>query len=444
VKRRLREPRSAGKLVSAAIAVLVVGVALAACGDDDAGSGGDAGAGGDADIKIGNILPLTGANAPFAPASQKSSQLAVEQVKAAAKEAGADGISVSMKIEDGQTSEQGAVQAARKAVAEGANILVGGWTSGGTIAASKAVGIPQGIPFISSVSTSTAITDLEDEGLVSRIIPADDVQAQSVAQVAAEKLGNDATLSVAAVNEAYGSGFAEDFKEVWEAGGGTTTGPVLYDPTGSEFDSEAEEIVSGDPDGFVFASYPDSFAKLTRSLLRTGKYDGEKSFFSEALGALDSLKGTGILPTALQGGTGTQPAAPTTTAAARAFDELFRSSSLKPADRFTYDTHTFDTVMLAALAGIAAGSSDSEAIAEKVRAVSSPPGDQYTFEELADAIKALQDGQDIDFEGVSGPLNQDENGDLTAESAFFNAVTFNAQGEREVLREFQLESGGAE
>jgi ABC-type branched-subunit amino acid transport system substrate-binding protein len=426
-------------LVCGGIAVLLAGVAFAACGGDDEGGGG-----GDADIKIGHLLPLTGANAPFAPASQKASELALKEVEAALKEAGADGISVSMQIEDEQTSEQGAVQAARKAVSEGANILVGVWTSGGTLAAAKAVAVPQGVPIISGVSTSTTITDLEDDGLVSRIIPADDVQALSVAQVAEEELGADATLAMAGVNEAYGAGFARDFKEVWEAGGGSTTGPVLYDPTGSQFDSEAEEIVAGNPDGYVFFSYPDSFAKLSRSLLRTGEYDGELSFFSESLGSLDTLEGTGILPEALQGGTGTQPTSPTSTEAAQAFDELFASSDLEPAERFSYDTHSFDLVILAALAGVAAGSSDAGQIAEQVRAVSSPPGKQYTFQELAEAIKALQGGQDIDFEGVSGPLNVDENGDLTAESAFFRSVTFDASGEREVVDEFQLEATSGE
>jgi branched-chain amino acid transport system substrate-binding protein len=188
--RRGRAKLALGGVVAA---LLGMGV-LVACGDDDGG-------GGDADVKIGHLLPLTGPNAPYAPASQKASELALEQVQAALKAADVDGVSVSMQIEDEQTSEQGAVQAARKAVSEGANVLVGVWTSGGVLAASKAVALPQGIPLISGVSTSTTITDLEDDGLVSRIIPADDVQAMSVAQVAKDELGGDATLAMAGVNE---------------------------------------------------------------------------------------------------------------------------------------------------------------------------------------------------------------------------------------------------
>jgi ABC-type branched-subunit amino acid transport system substrate-binding protein len=431
--RGLKDPRRQRTVAAMAIATVVAAGALTACG-----SGG--GSGGGSDIKIGAVLPLTGALAPYAPATRKASELALEQVQAALKEAGVDDVSVSMSVEDFQTSEQGAVQSARKAISEGANVLVGIWTSGGVLAAAKAVTVRQGVPLISPTASSTDITKLDDDGLVSRLLAADNVQAMSVAQVAAKELGPKAKLSLAGVNEAYGAGFARNFKQVWEAGGGTTTGTVLYDPTAPEFDSEAGDIVAGNPDGFVFFSYPDSFAKLSRSLLRTGKYDGTRSFFSESLASLDTLKGTGILPAVLAGGKGTLPTAPTTTDAARAFDELYKKSSRKPAEHFSYDTHSFDTVILAALAGIAAKSDDPRAIGAKIREVASPPGKQYTFQQLPEAIKALRDGQDIDYEGVSGPVNLDENGDLEATAAYFKTVTYSADGVRKPVNEFHLDT----
>lgn len=405
------------------------------------GACGESGSAGDAEVKVGHLLSLTGPNAPFGPASEKAGKLAIQEVQKALKKVGADDVSVTIVTEDEQTTEQGAVQAARKALSEGANILAGVWSSGGTLAAANAVAIRQGVGLITPVSTATTVTELDDDGLVSRIIPADDIQAISVAQVAEEEVGADATLSLAGVNAAYGAGFAEDFKQIWEAGGGTTTGPVLYDPTQADFDSEATDIVAGNPDGYVFFDYPDSFAKLTRSLLRTGSYDGGRAFFTEAIGALDALEGTGIQVEALQGATGTQPTSPAGTATARAFDELYKTSDLEPAERYTYDTNTFDTVMLAALAGVAARSSDSREIADQVRAVSSPPGKQYTFQELPAAVRALLDGQDINFEGISGPLDQDENGDLVEEAATFKAVTFNADGRKKTIKQFMLRAG---
>ena len=49
-----------------------------------------------------------------------------------------------------------------------------------------------------------------------------------------------------------------------------------------------------------------------------------------------------------------------------------------------------------------------------VQDISAPEGDQYTWEELPDAIAALENGDDIDYQGASGPIDMDENGDATA------------------------------
>jgi branched-chain amino acid transport system substrate-binding protein len=53
-------------------------------------------------------------------------------------------------------------------------------------------------------------------------------------------------------------------------------------------------------------------------------------------------------------------------------------------------------------------------MAEVIQDISAPGGDQYTWEELPDAIEALENGDDIDYQGASGAIDMDENGDATA------------------------------
>ena len=65
-------------------------------------------------------------------------------------------------------------------------------------------------------------------------------------------------------------------------------------------------------------------------------------------------------------------------------------------------------------ASLAAGSTDGADIAGKLQEVSGPPGKKYTYEQLPEAITALQNGEDIDYEGASGPIDLDENGDPSA------------------------------
>ena len=45
--------------------------------------------------------------------------------------------------------------------------------------------------------------------------------------------------------------------------------------------------------------------------------------------------------------------------------------------------------------------------------VTGPPGTSTRWEQLPDAIKALQNGDDIDYVGASGDINLDDNGDPT-------------------------------
>ena len=48
------------------------------------------------------------------------------------------------------------------------------------------------------------------------------------------------------------------------------------------------------------------------------------------------------------------------------------------------------------------------------RTISGPGGTEYTWEELPEAIEALQNGEDIDYTGASGAIDMDEAGDATA------------------------------
>ena len=70
--------------------------------------------------------------------------------------------------------------------------------------------------------------------------------------------------------------------------------------------------------------------------------------------------------------------------------------------------------MLCYLAAVAAGSTEGPEMAEQLQEISGPRGQQYTFEELPQAIEALQNGEDIDYQGASGPIDLDEDGNPTA------------------------------
>ncbi len=401
-------------LAFAAGLVLVLGVA--ACGDDDDSDDGGGGGGGETalDLTIGDSLPLTGDLADFGPPGQKAADLAVAEINAAAKEAGVDH-TVKVVHEDNETNPQAAVQAARKMVdSDGASCIAGAWASADTIPTAQSVAIPDGVTLISPASTSDEITGLDDEGLVNRTSPPDSFQGPTLADAIAQDLGGaeGKTVNIGARNDAYGTGLADTFSEAWEGLGGTIGAEVIYDPEQPSYNSEAQEITAGNPDAFAIIDFPETFVKVGPALQRTGAWDPKKAWGTDGLGSGDVPADTG--EAIVEGMRGTAPGSPDEGEASTAFDTLYTSSEPKDVDRITFDSQNFDAVMLCYLAAVAAGSTDGQDIADSLADVSAPGGTEYTWQQLPEAIEALQNGDDIDYTGASGALDLDENGDATA------------------------------
>ncbi|HEY7268102.1 MAG TPA: ABC transporter substrate-binding protein [Solirubrobacterales bacterium] len=388
---------------------LVLG--LAACGGSDNDNGGG---GGTVDLKIGDSIPLTGDLSDYGPPGQKASDLAVSVINKAIQQAGVDD-KVSVTHEDNETNPQAAVQAARKLVdSDGASCITGAWASSDTIPTAQSVSIPDGVLQISPASTSDEITDLNDDGLVNRTAPPDSFQGPTLANAIASSLGGaqGKTVNIGARNDAYGTGLTQTFGDAWKDLGGSVGQQVIYDPEQPSYDSEAQQITSGNPDAIVIIDFPETFVKVAPALQRTGNWDPTKAWGTDGLGS--SSLTDDVPANIVEGMHGTAPGSPDKGEASTAFDTLYRSTDPKDVDRQTFDAQQFDATVLCYLAAVAAGSTDGKDMAEKVQDVSAPPGTPYTWEQLPEAIKALKAGQDIDYQGASGAIDMDEAGDATA------------------------------
>jgi ABC-type branched-subunit amino acid transport system substrate-binding protein len=405
--------------ILAALAGLVLVLGLAACGGDDEGGGGEQ----TLDLVIGDSVPLTGDLSDFGPPGQKASDVALGVINKAIQEAGVDH-TVKVVHEDNETSPQAAVQAARKMVdADGASCITGAWASADSIPTAQSVSIPDGILQISPASTSDEITGLDDDGLMNRTAPPDSFQGPTLAATIADALGGakGKTANIGARNDSYGTGLAGTFGDAWKDLGGTVGQQVIYDPEQPSYDSEAAQITSGNPDAIVIIDFPETFVKVGPALQRTGNWDPSKGWFTDGLASSDVASDT---PTPIiDGMRGTAPGVPDKGEESTAFDELYTSSDPKDVDRQVFDAQNFDATILCYLAAVAAGSTDGKDMADQVRDVSGPPGTPYTWEQLPDAIKALQNGDDIDYQGASGAIDMDDAGDATA--GVYDIYTFN-------------------
>jgi len=394
--------------LAAGMTAVVLALGLVACGDDDDDGGGG---GGEAqiDLTIGNLVPLTGDLAPYGAAGEKAGELAGKEIQNALEQTGSDD-KVKVVAEDGASDDAGGVQAARKLIADGATCISGDYASTATVAVARSVTIPEEVMLISPASTADALSDLDDDGLFARTAPPDGLQGKALADRMEKELGGlkGKTINIGARNDLYGTGFADSLEAELEERGAKVAEKVIYDPEQPSYNSEAQQITSGNPDNYVIIDFPETFAKLGPALARTGNWKAENTFITDGLSSAELTEEVG--PEVTEGMLGTAPGA-FSGGAPDAFDKLYKGAP-GPA-RNLFDSTVFDDVILCYLGAVAAGSTDGKEISEAIIDVTAPGGTKYTYEELPEAVEALEDGEDIDYEGASGPVDWDENGDLS-------------------------------
>lgn len=421
------------RLVLTALAVTALSFGIAACGDDEEEGGGGGGEGEvSLDLTIGSLLPLTGDLQDFGGSGEKASEVAIAEIEAGIEEAGVDH-TVTLQVEDDRTTEEGGISGAQALAQNDASCIAGAYASGVTIPVAQAVTIDEEILQISPAATSDEITGLEDDGFLNRTAPPDSFQGPTLADFIEEELGGaeGLTVNIGARNDPYGTGLADTFSAAWEAKDGEIGEEVIYDPEAQTYDSEAGDIVGGDPDAIVIIDFPETYAKVGPALTGTGEFDPKTAFVTDGLisGTLAEDAGDD----AVVGLRGTAPGAPDDGEASAAFDEAYTSADPTDIERNTFDAQTFDAVVLCYLAAVGAGSAEGADMEGVVREISAAPGDQYSFSELPDAIEALQNGDDIDYEGASGSIEMDDTGDATA--GVYDTYEFGSDGAPEVVGE---------
>ena len=382
-------------------------------------------------LRIGVVVPFTGASAVFGPAYAKSAGLAVQQANRALRQAGVNDVKLQIEYADDATTPEGGVNAARKLITKGADCILGALTSGSSIAIAQAATVPARVPQIGPNNSSPALTDLADNGYYFRTMPSDTLQAPILARLIKEEMGAGKTISLAGRNDAFGTGLLPPLKRALERSGMRVRGPLLYDPTAASYNSEADDIVEGNPDAYVILDFPANYAKIGSALLRTGRFNGRKLFVAGGWPATIPS----FIPTAsLEGARGTVAGSVTGTKAGEAFHRLFTTSP-GTKDRQTLELNNFDGALICILAALAADSSRGSDIVKQIQRVSSVPGRTYTYLNLSAAIRAVRAGKDINYEGVGGPVDFDAKGDLTA--ALYNVYSYK-DGKQDVVRTLRI------
>lgn len=382
-------------------------------GDGGGGNGGDGGDGGDGGstpsgddgrtISLGILMGVTGGLASLGPEIRDGAMLAVQHVQAADTP-----FEIDTQFEDTGTDANQGISGGEALVNGGYPMICGALATPVTMAAAENVAIPNGIPMCSPATTTPELTTLEDNDFVFRTAPSDALQGRALAQIASEEL-DAGSASTFYLNQAYGQGVDGTFADAFESQyDGSLTSRVAFEPGQSSYTSELNTAMEDDPDTMVIVAYPESGGQILRDFY---------SDFGER--DIQLLVTDGLRDGDLPGNVGNDLANVTGTApiAAGPAEEFFNESFSEEYDAdpsVGYTGYSYDAAAVLMLANAAAGENNGTAIQQQIREVANPGGTEITPENLGEGIVMASEGEEIQYAGVSSPVDFDDAGDITA------------------------------
>ena len=397
----------AGRVLAVAAAASLALTACGGSGDDTAApqqtassaapaSSAPAATQGDGTLTLGTVLPQTGSLAFLGPPEFAAVDLAVKEINEAG---GVLGKPVkAIHTDSGDTTTNIASQSVDKLLGQKADAIIGAASS--SVSESiidKITGA--GVVQFSPANTSDKFTTVNDQGLYFRTAPPDKLQGRVLGDLVVAD-GND-SVGILAMQDSYGSGLADQIAKTAEEGGATVVERVDYDPKAAEFSADVTKIKAKNPKAVVLIGFEET-SKVIQELVKQGLPASKHKWYmvdgnTSNTNYLKMPKGT------LKGVKGTIPGAE----APDAFRERLLTVD-KELEDYTYAAESYDAAVLIALAAEAAQDDSGRSIAAKLAEVSKGGEKCKSFKECADLLKA---GKDIDYEGLSGPIEFDDNGD---------------------------------
>ena len=352
-------------------------------------------------LKIGLLLDLSSGSVEVYRDRQRAFELAIKHVN---EGGGVLGLPVTSALSDTTGDSEKAVAVARHLVeVEGVHAIVGPNASASALPVAEQVIGPAAIPTISFSATSPELTTVEDNDFLFRTALSDASQGPVLARVARER-GFD-NVGLLYIDDPWGRGLAGAFETAWD-------GPVNAVPVNrgrTEFLTALRQSASAGAQALVLIASDTAASTMVREAIDHGIY--HNFVFSDGGKRLSLIQSLGGARLGNMYGTGPASAPESTASAAWEAVWVAEYGALPV---LAYVKEAYDATVALALAAQAAGRLDGAAIRDRLRSVCSSPGTVVNAgpRGVADALRILSDGGEIDYEGASSSMDWDGNGDL--------------------------------
>ncbi len=217
-------------------------------------------------VRIGMLLPLTGAEASYGQDSLQGAQLAVEEINARGGVLGGRKIQLIAKDNQSKAGETSII--ARELISRShVSALVGEGASGRSLEAAP-IAQKTGIPFISSGSTNLKVT--QTGNFIFRMCFTDIFQGQVMARFAYSVLGKRNVAVLLDTTKDYSIGLAQSFSKDFIALGGRIAVRQSYGAGDKDFSAQLTAIKADCPDAVFLPTYYTEAASIINQARQLG------------------------------------------------------------------------------------------------------------------------------------------------------------------------------
>jgi ABC-type branched-subunit amino acid transport system substrate-binding protein len=395
-------------MVLAVFMIVAVSTIAVGCGGDDetttTAAGGDTGSTDtgssmEGEIPIGFLTSYTGELGAYGQKWYDAASMAVDEINAAG---GVLGQEIKLYTEDSQTNVEEGVKAARKLINVNNVVAIAGPTSDVLFAIWPIAKDNKVV--VCSEAAGTTKFDKQGGDYQFRTVASDSFDGRVAARVLYEDYGIR-KLAMLYENDEGRKSIADVTREAFLDLGGEIVEDVAFAPKQSTYSAELKKVADASPEAVWLGAGQESAVILFKDASQRD-YQWQWMVSSDiAVPEMFDLVGADVLE-----GTLTEtPSSDTTEPRVQEWNAAFL-------DKFgvegtgAFQSNSYDQIIILALALEAAGEASGEGINAHYKEIASPPGEMvYTFEEGA---KLLAEGKEINYEGISGPLDFDEYGNV--------------------------------
>jgi branched-chain amino acid transport system substrate-binding protein len=218
-------------------------------------------------VKIGVASPLTGPQAHIGNDIKNGVQLAVEDLNAQGVVIGGNKVEFVLVAEDDEANPTKATTVAQKLADAKVAGVVGHFNSGASIPASK-IYSDAGIPQISPSSTNPKYTQ-QGFKTTFRVVAHDDQQGPTLARFAVEKLGAK-NIAVIDDSTAYGQGLADAFEKTAQSLGANIVAREHTTDKDTDFTAILTKIKGAKPDLVMFGGIDPQAGPMAKQMASLG------------------------------------------------------------------------------------------------------------------------------------------------------------------------------